>query len=290
MEIEIDKYSGFCFGVTNAIKNAEQNLNSGTELFCLGHIVHNAVEGQRLRNMGLKSIQYDEYKKIKNKNVLIRAHGEPPETYETAKVNDINIIDATCPVVLTLQKRIKEIYKNHPDSEIVIFGKKGHAEVNGLVGQTNNKAIVVSGYNDLDTVNITKDVFIFAQTTAKQNDYNTLIEQLKLLSIKNNGNTENIKFFDTICPSVRNRIPRLTEFVKKHNVIIFVSDSQSSNGQMLFEVCKDNNPRSYFVTDVVDINDDWFYKNSSVGISGATSTPLWLMEKIKQYISEISNK
>ncbi len=277
MRVEIDKYSGFCFGVTNAIKKAEESLKTDQALYCLGQIVHNSVEEDRLRKLGLISINHNRLSELKGKNVLIRAHGEPPSTYETAKKNDIKLFDATCPVVIKLQDRIRLIHTEFPDAQILIFGKKGHAEVNGLVGQTGSKAIVISSVSDLQTVKLLRKVYVFAQTTANKEEYHLVIEELKRLAGLKSPKIE-VQFFDTICPSVSNRIPKIKEFAQSHEIILFVSDKKSSNGKMLFEVCKKYNTRSYFVSVLKDIDKKWFEGVESVGISGATSTPRWLME------------
>jgi 4-hydroxy-3-methylbut-2-enyl diphosphate reductase len=284
MKIEIDKYAGFCFGVTRAIKTAESLSKNNQSVFCLGQIVHNAKEEDRLKKLGMKTIEHSQIKELGTKKMLIRAHGEPPETYEIAKNQDVEIIDATCPVVLNLQKRIKEKFLENSQNQIVIFGKKGHAEVNGLVGQTNGTALVISNIDEAKKIDISKPVFLFSQTTSNFSEYCKIETYLKEKSIKIYGNIDNITVFQTICPSVKNRIPRLTEFCKRHELIIFVSDPKSSNGSMLFKVCSESNSHSYFVTTSNDLKKEWFLGKSSVGISGATSTPLWLMEEIRDAI------
>ncbi|MBN2777363.1 MAG: 4-hydroxy-3-methylbut-2-enyl diphosphate reductase [Bacteroidales bacterium] len=284
MKIEIDKYAGFCFGVTKAIKTAESLSKDNQPIFCLGQIVHNAKEEDRLKKLGMKTIDHSQIKELGSKKMLIRAHGEPPETYKIAKNQNVELIDATCPVVLNLQKKIKEKHLENSKNQIVIFGKKGHAEVNGLVGQTNGKAIVISSINEADKIDISQPVFLFSQTTSNFADYCKIETYLKEKSISIYGNIDNITVFQTICPSVKNRIPRLTEFCKKHDLIIFVSDPKSSNGSMLFKVCSDSNNQSFFVTASDDLKKDWFFGKHSVGISGATSTPLWLMEEIRDSI------
>jgi 4-hydroxy-3-methylbut-2-en-1-yl diphosphate reductase len=284
MRIEIDKYSGFCFGVTNAIKKAEESLKTNKPLYCLGQIVHNSIEEERLRKLGLISIDHKKLLDLKNKNVLIRAHGEPPSTYITAKHNKINLFDATCPVVIKLQDKIRLIHTEFPDAQILIFGKKGHAEVNGLVGQTDDKAIVISSISDLKNIGLGEKIYVFAQTTANKDEFLLVIEELKRLGELKNPQSE-IQFFDTICPSVSNRIPKIKDFAQSHQVILFVSDPKSSNGKMLFEVCKKYNPKSYFVSEIKDVNPVWLEGVETVGISGATSTPLWLMQEFLQFIS-----
>ena len=284
MKIEIDRYAGFCFGVTKAINTAESLSKDNEPIYCLGQIVHNAKEEDRLKKLGMKTINHAQIKDLTTKKILIRAHGEPPETYDIAKEYDVEIIDATCPDVLTLQKKIKEKFLENEQNQIVIFGKKGHAEVNGLVGQTNGKATVISGLEEAEKVDISKPVFLFSQTTSNYDEYCKIETYLKEKSIKIYGNIDNITVFQTICPSVKNRIPRLKEFCKNHDIIIFVSDPKSSNGNMLFNVCKNSNDKSFFVTSPNDLHSNWFIGTSSVGISGATSTPLWLMEEIKNTV------
>ncbi|MDD2634193.1 MAG: 4-hydroxy-3-methylbut-2-enyl diphosphate reductase [Bacteroidales bacterium] len=282
MKIEIDKYAGFCFGVTKAIQNAENLSKEAQGIYCLGQIVHNAKEEDRLKKLGMITINHSNIKEISNKKMLIRAHGEPPATYKLAKSNNVEIIDATCPVVLNLQKKIKEKYNENPNNQIVIFGKKGHAEVNGLVGQTNGKALVISNIKEANNIDINKPVFLFSQTTSNYQEYCRIETYLKEKSISTYGNIDNITVFQTICPSVKNRIPRLREFCQNKELILFVSDYNSSNGNMLFEVCKNANSQSYFVTSPDELEKKWFKNKTSVGISGATSTPLWLMEQVKK--------
>ncbi len=287
MKIEIDKYAGFCFGVTKAISAAEQ-LNSGKqEISCLGQIVHNAKEEERLVDLGMKTIEHNQIRQVSGKKLLIRAHGEPPETYKLAKENKVSIIDATCPVVLKLQQRIKNKYIENTDNQIVIFGKKGHAEVNGLVGQTDGNAVVISSLEEADKIDIAKPVYLFSQTTSDFKEYQKIEEFLKHKSSITSNNSNNITVYQTICPTVKNRIPRLVEFCKNHEIILFVSDHKSSNGKMLFNVCIENNNKSHFVTGVESLEKKWFTQVNKIGISGATSTPLWLMENVKNKIEEL---
>lgn len=287
MKVEIDKYAGFCFGVTNAITEAEKNAPGG--ISCLGEIVHNGKEEKRLNNIGMNTVTINDFDVLKGKKLLIRAHGEPPETYNIAREAGVEIIDATCPVVLKLQKRIKAKFDENNNNTIVIFGKKGHAEVNGLVGQTKGNAIVVSNLSEALNVDLSGEVFVFSQTTSDYQMYEEISDVLKEKSESLHGNYENIHIYQTICPSVKNRIPRLKQFCADHELIIFVSDIKSSNGKMLFDVCKGANSRSYFVTGAEDICNDWFVDISTVGISGATSTPLWLMQTVAQAIEIINN-
>ncbi|MCK5168596.1 MAG: 4-hydroxy-3-methylbut-2-enyl diphosphate reductase, partial [Bacteroidales bacterium] len=283
MKIEIDSNSGFCFGVVNAIQLAEMELDRNETLYCLGDIVHNSAEVERLKKNGLATINHEQFKTLKNCKVLLRAHGEPPETYETAIKNNIQLIDASCPVVLKLQNNIKlgfdAILKK--GGQVVIYGKDGHAEVNGLVGQTNYEAIVVGEIEDLNKIDFTKPINLFSQTTKKIEGFYEIQKEIKNRMIAAQ-NTENIEFIvnDTICRQVSHRQPQLREFVKKHDIIVFVSGQKSSNGKMLYQVCKEENPNTYFVSDIDELNAHWFEKAISIGVCGATSTPRWLMEKI----------
>lgn len=284
MNVEIDNNSGFCFGVVYAIQRAEEELAKNEKLYCLGDIVHNNVEVKRLESKGLITIDNEEFKKLHNCKILIRAHGEPAETYKIALKNNITLIDASCPVVLRLQNKIKngfDNFINHEAGQIVIYGKKGHAEVNGLVGQTQGEAIVISSIDDLKKIDFSKPINLFSQTTKSPEGFNLIKKEIeKRINKKNTPFISN----DTICRQVSSRDKKLRNFAKKHNVIIFVSGKKSSNGKMLFEVCKKENPRTHFVSDFEEINTDWFKKTDSVGICGATSTPKWLMEKIANKI------
>jgi len=285
MNIEIDQYSGFCFGVIKAIEKAENYLKTHSKLYCLGELVHNDLEMERLSQKGLITINYDELKKLKNTTVLIRAHGEPPETYEIIKKNNITIIDATCPVVLKLQKKIKDTYSNNKDRQIVIFGKKGHAEVNGLVGQTENNAIVITDKNDLSKIDFNKPISLFSQTTQSPQKYNEIIKEIKK-RLNTFSTIENFEYYNSICRQVLLRNNKLKLFAQKHDLIIFVSGKNSSNGKVLFEICKSVNKNSYFISTKDEINFLWFNNVNSVGICGATSTPRWLMEEVAKYIQE----
>ncbi len=280
MIIEIDPNSGFCFGVVNAIKKAEEVLAKNETLFCIGDIVHNNIEVDRLKAQGLNTIDHQEFGKLSNKKVLFRAHGEPPASYSKAKENNIEVIDASCPVVLNLQKKIKKTYQETKENEgqILIYGKKGHAEVNGLVGQTEGDAIVVERVEDLEGVNWNKPVVLFSQTTKTISGFNEISEVLKLKC------QNELKINDTICRKVSNRMPNIREFAKKHDVVIFVSGQKSSNGKLLFDVCKQENSQSYFVSHPDELKMAWFFEAKSIGISGATSTPSWLMKQIAENI------
>lgn len=285
MKIALDPNSGFCFGVTNAIKMAEDILEKNETLYCLGDIVHNNVEVNRLKDLGLISINHEEYAKLHDTSVLIRAHGEPPSTYEIAEKQNIQLIDATCPVVLRLQDRIKRLGKQlfANGGQVVIYGKHGHAEVVGLIGQTEGKAIVVMDENDLQKVDFNRPIHLFSQTTRKIKEYQAIATVIQ----KKMKNPEELTIHNSICPSVSGREPELKEFAKNHDIIIFVSGEKSSNGKMLFKVCKEANPNAYFVSKPDDINPTWFTNINSVGISGATSTPWWLMEEVAETIKNI---
>jgi 4-hydroxy-3-methylbut-2-enyl diphosphate reductase len=288
MKIEIDKYSGFCFGVITAIEKAEKILDKNKPLYCLGDLVHNNLEMDRLKKKGLKTINYEEFKQMRNTIVLIRAHGEPPETYEIAKKNNIKLIDATCPVVLKLQKKIKETFEFNDEVQIVIFGKEGHAEVNGLVGQTRGKALVINSVNDLNKINYSKPIAIFSQTTQSPQKYKEIIKELKQ-KMNQYGEIKQLECVNSICRQVSLRDNKLKLFAQKHDVIIFVSGKQSSNGKALFEVCKSTNPNSFFISEKEEIDFSWFKNIKSVGICGATSTPMWLMQDIEKYIKLHTN-
>ena len=282
IQIEIDNGSGFCFGVTTAIKKAEEELAKGEQLYCLGDIVHNGMECDRLREMGLITINHDEMQQLHDAKVLLRAHGEPPETYELARKNNIEIIDATCPVVLKLQKRIKEQYDSNltPLStlhtpQIVIFGKKGHAEVLGLVGQTQSNAIVIESSDEVTKLDFSRDIYLYSQTTKSLDEFNRIIDYIQTHISPN----ATFKSFDTICRSVANRMPNISQFATKHDLILFVCGRKSSNGKVLYNECLRVNPNSHLVEDPKEIQPAWLEGIKSVGICGATSTPRWLMEQ-----------
>ena len=278
MIVEVDKKSGFCFGVVYAIEHAESFLSREDTLYCLGDIVHNDEEVNRLRKKGLITITKEEYKKLKNAPVLIRAHGEPPETYKIAMDNNLTLIDASCPVVLKLQNRIRDAYeKNY---QIIIYGKLGHPEINGLVGQTNGTAQVITNITDIDKLSVDwdKPIAIFSQTTKSPKDFYEIVEAIKAKA------KSEVLVNDTICRQVSNRAPWLKKFAKEYDVIIFVAGRKSSNGKVLYSICKSENPNSYFVSSPEEINPDWFKNIERVGICGATSTPRWLIEEIKNKI------
>jgi 4-hydroxy-3-methylbut-2-enyl diphosphate reductase len=291
MLVEIDKQSGFCFGVQNAVEIAEKALLKGERVFSLGPIVHNDKEVDRLSSLGLLSIDHEQFLKLKNCKVLIRAHGEPPETYAIAEDNNIAIIEATCPIVKRLQSKIREtwIRTKKGDGQVVIFGKPGHAEVVGLQGQINNEGILVSGPDDFGKIDITRPVHFFAQTTMSVKEYSNLTDIL-FAKMEENGIAypgKNLIINKTICSQVSNREPHLKAFAKKHDIIIFVSGRESSNGKMLYSVCKNVNPDTHFVSSMEELDKSWFLGKKSVGICGATSTPKWLIENIRDIISNI---
>ena len=272
MVVEIDKNSGFCFGVVYAIQMAEDILDQGEPLFCLGDIVHNELEVLRLKNKGLKIINHDQLASIYHSKVLIRAHGEPPSTYKTALDNNIELIDASCPVVLKLQHRVKESFDE--GNEIFIYGKHGHAEVIGLQGQTNNEATVFMNLDELDEKQLPEKISLFSQTTKSTDTYYSIGEKLREKGIE-------VDFNDTICRQVSNREPELTKFATRYDKIVFVAGKKSSNGKVLFEVCKRNNPQTFFISELNELDLSLFSATDNVGICGATSTPMWQMEEVK---------
>lgn len=286
VQIEIDNGSGFCFGVTTAIKKAEEELAKGGKLYCLGDIVHNGMEVERLHEAGLITIDHEQMEELQGVKVLLRAHGEPPETYALAERNNIEIIDATCPVVLQLQRRIKKQYVNNPEAQIVIFGKNGHAEVLGLVGQTESHAIVVEKFEDVKQLKATgqldfsKDIYLYSQTTKSLDEFHRIIEYCQEHIVEGAV----FKSFDTICRQVANRMPNIAAFASKHDVILFVSGRKSSNGKVLFKECKSVNANSYQIESADEIDMNWFKDVETVGICGATSTPKWLMEECRDKI------
>ena len=285
MVIEIDEGSGFCFGVTRAIGKAEEELSNGKKLYCLGDIVHNGKECSRLQQMGLETIGHAEYNNLHDANVLLRAHGEPPSTYQKALENNIHIIDATCPVVLHLQERIRKEYlaDTKHEKQIVIFGKNGHAEVLGLVGQTEGTAIVIESPEEVERLDFNRDICLYSQTTKSLDGFRTIVEYIK----EHISENATFKYADTICRQVANRMPHIREFASRHDVILFVCGKKSSNGRVLFSQCLDVNARSYMIDAASEIDPDWLQNYSSVGICGATSTPKWLMEECKVRIQEL---
>ncbi len=284
MEIEIDPGSGFCHGVVAAIRKAEEALASSAPLYCLGDIVHNNEEVSRLENKGMVTISHDDMSRLSNAKVLLRAHGEPPLTYQTAEKNGIEIIDATCPVVLKLQKRIKTSYAESPGArQIVIYGKMGHAEVNGLVGQTEGTAIVIQGVEDLEKIDFDRDIDLYSQTTMSVSGFKEIIAEIE----KRKNPATLFRSSDTICRQVANRVDALRDFAAKHDVVLFVSGAKSSNGKFLFTVCREANPRTYMLS-TPEIDPAWIESASTIGICGATSTPRWLMEQVKNKVSKMT--
>lgn len=290
MKVTIDNNSGFCFGVEFAIQMAEDELENSDFLYCLGDIVHNDVEVKRLNAKGLRVIDREDLKNLHNSKVLIRAHGEPPETYQIAMKNNLELIDASCPVVLKLQNRIKYAFDGMKDEngQIVIYGKPGHAEVIGLNGQTNANAIVITSEEDLDKIDFSRPIELFSQTTKSTKGFYDLKEKIEERLGLSDGQSGKVYFKanDSICRQVSNREPQLEEFSKNHDVIIFVSGKKSSNGKALFNICLQNNSRSYFVEDESEIDSNWFNQNDSIGICGATSTPMWLMQKVAEHVQK----
>lgn len=284
--IEIDSESGFCFGVVTAIRKAEEELDRSGNIYCLGDIVHNSGEVERLRKKGLITITHRELDNLEGVKVLLRAHGEPPETYRKADERNIEVIDATCPVVLRLQKRIKELYNSTEGSErpqIVIYGKLGHAEVNGLVGQTEGNAIVVEDIDGLSQIDFSRPVALYSQTTKSLEGFRSIISEIE----RRLQAGVSFRYFDTICRQVSNRVDRLKEFARKKDVVLFVAGAKSSNGKILFNHCLGVNPRTYLVADEKDLKPEWFEGVATVGICGATSTPRWLMEQVREALENL---
>ena len=281
--IEIDNGSGFCFGVVTAIQKAEEEINKSGHLYCLGDIVHNSNEVERLQKIGLETITHEQLSQLHNVKVLLRAHGEPPHTYEVARQNNISLIDATCPVVLQLQKRIRNTYQETPgdnNPQIVIYGKKGHAEVNGLVGQTQGNALVIESVDEVDKIDFSRNIYLYSQTTKSLEGFKKIVDEIQ------HRVAGNVQFssFDTICRRVANRIPQIKQFAQNHDVILFVCGSKSSNGRILYEECRRVNPLSYLISNETEINLSWLDGKEHIGICGATSTPMWLMNQVKDYL------
>ena len=283
LKIEIDNGSGFCFGVTTAIKKAEEELAKGSTLYCLGDIVHNGMECERLKKLGLITITHEDMETLHDAKVLLRAHGEPPETYELAKRNNIEIIDATCPVVLQLQRRILKQYETCPDAQIVIFGKPGHAEVLGLVGQTQSHAIVVAHFEDVMHLDFNRDIYLYSQTTKSLDEFHRIIDYIQShISPK-----ATFKSFDTICRQVANRMPNVSSFASRHDLVLFVCGRKSSNGRVLYDECRRVNNNSRLIEGSEEIMPEWLDNIGTIGICGATSTPKWLMEQCRDAIVKL---
>mgnify|MGYP002774916622 FL=1 len=278
--IEIDNGSGFCFGVTTAIRKAEEELAMGKTLYCLGDIVHNSMEVARLHAHGLVTIDHGQLAQLQGVKVLLRAHGEPPETYETARKNHIEIIDATCPVVLALQRRIKQQFDSNPHAQIVIFGKNGHAEVLGLVGQTHSEAIVVECVDDVKGLDFERDIYLYSQTTKSLDEFHRIIDYIQ----KHISPSATFRSFDTICRQLANRMPNIADFASRHDLILFVSGRKSSNGKVLFNECKSVNANSHQIERAEEIDMEWVRGVKTIGVCGATSTPKWLMEECRDHI------
>ena len=282
INVEIDDHSGFCFGVTTAIRKAEEELQRGAPLYCLGDIVHNGMECERLHAMGLIAINHEEFAQLHNVRVLLRAHGEPPETYEMARRSNIEIIDATCPVVLNIQKRIKQEYTTASSTEkqIVIYGQKGHAEVLGLVGQTDGSALVIESIKEIDRIDFTRDIYLYSQTTKSLDEFRLIVETIK----QRISPDVEFHYYDTICRQVSNRLDNIRRFAASHDLIFFVCGKKSSNGKVLYQECLKANPNSYHIEGSHEIDFTLIKNGQSIGICGATSTPKWLMEECKQEI------
>ena len=287
-QIEIDSGSGFCFGVTTAIQKAEEELAKGNTLYCLGDIVHNGMECDRLRQMGLITINHDEMRQLRDVKVLLRAHGEPPATYELARQNHIEIIDATCPVVLQLQKKIKRQFEANSqqptaNSQIVIFGKNGHAEVLGLVGQTQSTAIVIESFEDVRKLDFSRDIYLYSQTTKSLDEFQRIIEYIR----QHMSPEATFKSFDTICRNVANRMPNITQFAKRHDLVLFVCGRKSSNGRVLYNECLRVNGNTHLIEGPAEIDASWLRNVKTIGICGATSTPKCLMEQCRDAILQM---
>ncbi len=282
IQIEIDSGSGFCFGVTTAISKAEEELSRSDTLYCLGDIVHNGMEVERLHLQGLQTIDHSQLSQLHDVKVLLRAHGEPPATYATAERNHIEIIDATCPVVLQLQRRIKRQYDDNPQAQIVIFGKNGHAEVLGLVGQTDGNAIVVENLDDASHLCFDRDIYLYSQTTKSLDEFHALIAYIQA----HISPQATFRSFDTICRQVANRMPNIAAFAARHDMILFVSGHKSSNGKVLFNECLRVNANSHHIEQPSEIDLNWLDGVKTIGICGATSTPKWIMEQCRDHILE----
>ncbi len=291
MKAVIEAGSGFCFGVENAVRIAEEALAGGEKVYCLGEIVHNETEVERLKKLGLVTINLDQYMSLSDCKVLVRAHGEPPSTYEAARKNNITVIDATCPIVHTLQQRIKRasLRSDDENGQIVIYGKEGHAEVVGLVGAAEGKAVIVTGEEDLRKIDFSRPVYLFSQTTMSKREYYRLAGLIseEVEKAKNDFPGATLKIHNTVCGQVSGREPRLRKFANEHDVIIFVSGHSSSNGRMLYEVCHSENKRTHLVASLHEINPDWFLNAESVGICGATSTPRWLIREVADKVEKL---
>lgn len=282
INVEIDERSGFCFGVTTAIRKAEEELQKGAPLYCLGDIVHNGMECDRLRTMGLIAINHEQFRKLRDVRVLLRAHGEPPETYEMASRQGIELIDATCPVVLNIQKRIKQEYVTPSDTpkQIIIYGQKGHAEVLGLVGQTEGTAIVIESIGEIERIDFKRDIYLYSQTTKSLDEFRLIVETIK----QRIASDVKFYYYDTICRQVSNRLDNIRRFAAAHDLIFFVCGKKSSNGKVLYQECLKANPNSFHVEGSHEIDFTLIRDGLSIGVCGATSTPKWLMEECRRAI------
>jgi 4-hydroxy-3-methylbut-2-enyl diphosphate reductase len=290
MQVSIDPHSGFCFGVVYAIQVAERELAESGRLFCLGDIVHNNMEVNRLKELGLQIIDHEDLKTLHDCKIMIRAHGEPPGTYEICLRNNIRVIDASCPIVLNLQQEVRYGYEDmmRKNGQIVIYGKEGHAEVNGLKGQTNGKAIVVASEEDLSGIDFTRPVRLYSQTTKSVEGFRKIVSLIEVrMKGEAGGMQPDFRWSDSICRQVSNRSSHLRDFAARFDVIVFVSGKKSSNGLILFQVCREVNPRTYMVSEPGELDLQWFNGYSTVGVCGATSTPMWLMEKLAGEIRQI---
>jgi 4-hydroxy-3-methylbut-2-en-1-yl diphosphate reductase len=291
MNVTIDPHSGFCFGVVYAIEVAERELAAGRQLYCLGDIVHNNMEVNRLKELGLVIIEHDDLEKLHDCKVLIRAHGEPPETYQVALRNNIELIDASCPIVLNLQNEIRRGFTEMQEKggQIVIYGKEGHAEVNGLKGQTNGKAIVIGDVGDIGKIDPKKPVRFYSQTTMSVEGFHKIVGLIReWMEVENPGSPADFIWNDSICRQVANRSGLLKDFASRFDIVIFVSGTKSSNGMFLYQVCKAVNPRTYLVSNHTELEKEWFTGVTDVGVCGATSTPMWLMEEVGEEIRKIN--
>lgn len=290
MKVQIDPSAGFCFGVANAIEKSETEISRSGSILCLGEIVHNPSELKRLKDMGLSTIDISEFEKHKNQTILFRAHGEPPESYQKAENENLAVIDATCPIVLKLQERIQKACKKaeEKNGKVILFGKKNHPEILGLIGHSKGKAKLVATPDDLSELDLSKPVFLFSQTTANPYEFDQLVLALReKMSAHFPAENLPLEVHNSICKKVTGRVPVLEKFARENEVIVFVGGKKSSNGRFLFEICKKNNPNSYMVEDEEEIDPSWFLNAKTIGISGATSTPVWLLEKIAAQLINI---
>ena len=285
MIVNIDEKAGFCFGVTNAINKAEDEIKKSGKLLCLGEMVHNQEETARLEKLGMKTVSYKEFLNLRDNTVLIRAHGEPPKTYMTARKNNISLVDATCPIVLRLHKIIYQNSTQNPDFQTVIFGKKDHAEVVGLLGQVNGKAVVISSEEEINQIDFTKSILLYSQTTMNAHNYEKIAQEIEKRQ-KETAPEKEFKKFNTVCQSVSNREKTLAEYAAKFDAVLFVAGRNSSNGKYLYSTCKAANPRTYYISNENDITPEMFSGVKKLGITGATSTPKWLLMHINEYVSQ----